>query len=153
MANMMGKDEIDSMCDLLLDEDLQVSYVAPGVNGTTLAKFITHPLSMVGTDALLLGDFPSPRTYGTFPTILAEYVREEKRMVLPEAIRNMTSYAAHRLGIPDRGTLMNGKKADIVIFNPDTVKSPATRTQPKQFPIGIDYVIVNGTVVLSGPNH
>ncbi len=153
VANMMGKDELDAMCDLLLDEDLQVSYVAPGVNGTTLAKFITHPLSMVGTDALLLGDFPSPRTYGTFPTILAEYVREEKRMVLPEAIRKMTSYAAQRLGIPDRGTLMNGKKADIVIFNPDTVKSPATRTQPKQFPIGIDYVIVNGAVVIDDGEH
>ena len=153
VSDMMGKPPVDAICDLLLDEDLQTCYVAAGANGNTLPAFVTHPLSMVGSDAVLLGDFPSPRTYGCFPIILAEYVREENQMSLPTAIRKMTSFPAQRLGIPDRGILRDGMKADITIFNPDTIKAPATRTEPKQFPIGIEYVIVNGTVVIDGAEH
>ncbi len=123
------------MCDLLLDEDLQTSYVSPGPNLPTLPDFITHPRTMVGTDGLLngplIGDYPSPRIYGTFPTILAEYVREEGTMTLEEAVRKMTSMAALRLDIRDRGTLRDGMKADIVVFDPKTVKAPATRHEPK----------------------
>ena len=153
VAEMMGKGEVDAMCDLLLDEDLQTSYVAPGPDMARLPDFITHPLSMVGTDALLIGDYPSPRTYGTFPTILAEYVRDEGSITLAEAIRKMTYFAALRLGIPDRGMLRDGMKADIVVFDPKTVKSPATRTEPKQFPVGIDYVLVNGRIVIDQDRH
>ncbi|MFB3092187.1 MAG: amidohydrolase family protein, partial [Dehalococcoidia bacterium] len=65
----------------------------------------------------------------------------------------MTSFPAQRLGIPDRGILRDGMKADIVVFNPETVKAPATKSQPKQFPIGIDYVIVNGKVVVEEAQH
>jgi N-acyl-D-aspartate/D-glutamate deacylase len=108
---------------------------------------------MVGSDAVLLGDFPSPRTYGTFPVILSEYVREERLMSLPSAIRKMTSFPAQRLGLSGRGLLRDGFKADIVVFDPDTVKIHATRQDPKQFPVGIDYVIVNGTVVIDGQAH
>ena len=100
------------------------------------------------SDAVLLGDYPSPRTYGCFPVILGEYVREENYLSLPNAIRKMTSFPAQRLGIPDRGLLRDGFKADIVVFNPKTVKATATRAEPKQFPIGIEYVIVNGKVVV-----
>ena len=153
VAQMMGKGEVDAMCDLLLDEDLQTSYVTPGPNLPTLPDFVTHPMAMVGTDALLLGDFPSPRTYGTFPTILGEYVRDEGSLSLQEAVRKMTSFAAHRLGIPDRGMLRDGMKADIVVFDPKTVKSPASRHQPKQFPVGIDYVLVNGRIVVDQAEH
>ena len=153
VAEMMGKDEVDAMCDLLLDEDLQTSYVTPMPNLPTLPDFITHPRSMVGTDALLLGDYPSPRTYGTFPTILAEYVRDEGSLSLEEAIRKMTSFAASRLDIRDRGMLRDGMKADIVVFDPKTVKSPATRHEPKQFPVGIEYVLVNGRIVVEQGQH
>lgn len=153
IAEMTGKDEVDAVCDLLLEEDLQTSYVTIGPNGHTLPDFVTHPFSMVGSDAVLLGDFPSPRTYGTFPVILSELVREEKAMTLEYAIRKMTSFPAQRLGIPDRGLLKDGMKADIVVFDPSTVKAPATRRQPKQFPIGIDYVIVNGQVVIEQGGH
>jgi N-acyl-D-amino-acid deacylase len=153
VAEMMGKDEVDAMCDLLLAEDLQVSYVSAGANTATLPKFVSHPLSMVGSDALLIGDYPSPRSYGTFPIILAEYVREERFLALPDAIRKMTSFPAQRLGIPDRGLLRDGFKADIVVFDAQRVKAPATRIQPKQFPIGIEYVIVNGKVVVDQSQH
>ena len=153
VADMLDRDPVDVVCDLLADEDLEVSYVSAGGNLATLPKFVSHPLSMVGSDALLIGDFPSPRTYGTFPIILAEFVREERFMALPDAIRKMTSFPAQRLGLPDRGLLRDGFKADVVVFDPKTVKAPATRTQPKQFPIGIDYVVVNGQVVVDEGQH
>ncbi|MBI4234081.1 MAG: D-aminoacylase [Chloroflexi bacterium] len=153
VAQMMGRSEADAICDLLLDEDLQVSYVATGANAATLPSFVCHPWSMVGSDALLLGDFPSPRTYGTFPYILSEFVREERLISLPEAVRKMTSYPAQRLGIPDRGVLRDGMKADLVVFDPQRVKTPATRLSPKQFPVGIDYVLVNGRVVIDQGGH
>ncbi|PKB79975.1 MAG: hypothetical protein BZY88_10305 [SAR202 cluster bacterium Io17-Chloro-G9] len=153
IADVTGKNPVDAICDLLLEEDLQVSYVSPGPNGATLPDFIKHPLSMVGTDAVLLGDFPSPRTYGSFPLILAEYVREERMMSLPYAIQKMTSFPAQRLGLTRRGLLRDGFKADIVVFDPDTVKAPATRQDPKQFAVGIDYVVVKGTVVVDSGNH
>ncbi len=149
----MGKDVVDTICDLLLDEDLQVSYVGAGVNGLTLPKFVAHPLSMVGSDALLIGDFPSPRTYGCFPIMLAEYSRQERYLSLPEAIRKMTSFPAQRLGLPDRGVLRDGFKADVVVFDPRRVQALATRQNPKQFPVGIEYVIVNGRVVVEQGRH
>jgi N-acyl-D-amino-acid deacylase len=153
VAEMLGRDVVDALCDLLLAEDLQISYVSAGANMATLPKFVSHPLSMVGSDAVLIGDYPSPRTYGTFPIILAEYVREERFMDLPNAIRKMTSFPAQRLGLPDRGLLRDGFKADIVVFDAQRVKAPATRTQPKQFPIGIEYVVVNGHVVVDHGKH
>jgi N-acyl-D-amino-acid deacylase len=153
VADMLDRHPVDAICDLLVDESLEVSYVSAGGNAATLPKFVGHPLSMVGSDALLIGDFPSPRTYGTFPIILSEYVREERVMALPDAIRKMTSFPAQRLGLPDRGLLRDGFKADVVVFDPKTVKAPATRTQPKQLPVGIDHVLVNGQVVIDGGRH
>lgn len=153
VADTLGRSEVDALCDLLLDEDLQTSYVAPGPNLATLPDFMTHPLTMVGTDGLLLGDFPSPRTYGSFPTLLSHYVRSEKLLSLAEAIRKMTSFPALRLGIPDRGILRNGMKADVVVFDPATVHSPATRRQPRQYPTGIEHVFVNGQPVISDGDH
>lgn len=77
----------------------------------------------------------------------------EDAMDLPNAIRKMTSFPAQRLGLPDRGLLRDGFKADIVVFDAQRIKAPATRTQPKQFPIGIEYVIVNGKVVVDKGQH
>ena len=153
IAEMRRQNPVDALCDLLIEEDLQTCYVAEGLNQKTLPAFVTHPLSMVGSDAVLLGDFPSPRTYGCFPVILAEYVREERQMSLPNAIRKMTSFPAQRLGLQDRGVLRDGMNADITVFDASSVRAPATRTDPKQFPVGIEYVIVNGTVVIDGGSH
>ena len=153
ISEMRNQDPVDALCDLLIEEDLQTCYVAEGLNLKTLPAFVTHPLSMVGSDAVLLGDFPSPRTYGCFPVILAEYVRDERQMSLPNAIRKMTSFPAQRLGLQDRGVLRDGMNADITVFDARSVRAPATRTNPKQFPIGIEYVIVNGTVVIDGGRH
>ena len=75
------------------------------------------PCRWSGATRVLIGDFPSPRTYGTFPVILAEFVREDRFLALPDAIRKMTSFPAQRLGLPDRGLLRDGFKADVVVFD------------------------------------
>ena len=153
VAQEMGKDVVDALCDLLLEEDLQTSFVMAGANPQTLHKFVSHPLSMVGTDALLIGDFPSPRTYGTFPLVLSQYVRDEGFLTLTEAVRKMTSFAAQRLGLAHRGLLRDGMYADVVVFDPDAIGTPASREEPRQFPMGIDYVVVNGEVVVEKGVH
>ena len=153
IAESRKQHPVDALCDLLVEEDLQTCYVSEGLNAKTLPSFVAHPLSMVGSDAVLLGDFPSPRTYGCFPVILAEYVREERQLSLPDAIRKMTSFPAQRLGLQDRGLLRDGMNADITVFDPNSVRTPATRTEPKQFPIGIEYVIVSGTPVVDAGEH
>ena len=145
---MRGQDDLDTFFDLLLDDGLDLCTVGVGTNAQTLPAFVSHPCGMIGSDAILLGEYPSPRTYGCFPVILAEFVRAEKHLRLPEAIRKMTSFPAQRLGLPDRGILRDGFKADIVIFNPDTVKTHATKEDPKHYPVGIEYVIINGQVVI-----
>ena len=149
VAEMRSQEPLDAIFDLLIEENLGISVVGGfGTNQHTLATFVSHPYGMIASDALLFGEYPNPRSYGCFPLVLAEFVRAEKHLRLPEAIRKMTSFPAQRLGLPDRGILRDGFKADIVVFNPRTVKAPATREDPKQYPIGIDYVIVNGRVVI-----
>lgn len=148
IARLRGQDSVDTLCEILLDEGLYLSMVGLGTNAQTLPDFVSHPYGMVGSDAVLLGEHPSPRTYGCFPVILAEFVRAERQLKLSEAIRKMTSFPAQRLGLRDRGVLRDGMKADVVVFNPDTVKAPATFRQPKQYPVGIPYVIVNGRPVI-----
>jgi N-acyl-D-amino-acid deacylase len=153
ISRMRDQDEVDALCDLFLEDGLQISMVGVGTNPQTLPAFVSHPFGMVGSDAILMGEYPSPRTYGCFPVILAEFVRSEKQLKLPEAIRKMTSFPAQRLGLKKRGLLMDGMKADIVIFDPENVKAPATLRNPKQFPIGIPYVIINGKIVIDEGKH
>jgi len=96
---------------------------------------------------------PNPRVYGTFPKVLGAMVRDEKALPMEQAIRKMTSFPAQRFGLTDRGILRDGMKADIVVFDPATVSGTATYANPKQFPIGIEYVIVNGKVVIEKSKH
>ena len=152
IADMMGKHPVDALCDLLLEEDLQVSYVIPGPNMASLPKFIAHPVSMVGSDAVLLGDYPSPRTYGCFPTSLGRSSAKRGSCRCPSHTQD-DIVPCPASCIPDRGLLKDGMKADIVVFDAKEVRSPATRTEPKQFPIGIEYVIVNGNVVVDQNEH
>ena len=153
IAEMRGQEPAEALFDLLLEENLGISTVGLGTNAQTLAEFVSHPAGMIASDAILFGEHPNPRTYGCFPIVLAEFVRAEKRLRLPEAIRKMTSFPAQRLGLRDRGILRDGFKADIVIFDPNEVKTRATRENPKRYPAGIDWVIVNGEpVIANGEN-
>ena len=96
--------------------------------------FVAHPVGMVGTDSTFLGDKPSPRTYGSFPRILGQFVRDEALLSLEEAIRKMTSAPAARLGLRDRGVIRDGAVADLVVFDPATVRSTATYDEPRSLP-------------------
>ena len=148
-----GHDALDVICDLLLSEDLGVGQVTSGPWSETLRDFVKHPVGMVGTDSTFLGDKPSPRTYGSFPRILGQFVRDEALLSLEEAIRKMTSAPAARLGLRDRGVIRDGAVADLVVFDPATVRSNATYDEPRRFPTGIDHVIVNGTLVVDNGDH
>ena len=144
---------MEALLTLLDEEGLGISTVGLGTNAHTLPAFVAHPFGMIGSDALLFGDAPNPRSYGCFPIVLAEFVRAERHLRLPEAIRKMTSFPAQRIGIPDRGILRDGFKADIVVFDKHHVKTRATQEHPKVYPEGIPYVIVNGEVVIDAGEH
>jgi N-acyl-D-amino-acid deacylase len=148
-----GTDVVDTVCDLLIAEDLRPNQVTPGPAPGSLGPFLAHPLSMVGTDSTFVGAKPSPRTWGSFPRILGELVRDLRVMSLETAVRKMTGTPSARLGLADRGLLRDGMKADIVVFDPTTVASTATYEEPRSYPVGIRWVIVNGEVVIADGEH
>lgn len=115
-----------------------------------LERILAHPTTMIGSDGevpMFGRANPHPRSYGTFARVLGLYVREKKTLTLEEAVRKMSSFPAARLRIPDRGILRPGMKADIVIFDPDTVRDTATFEKPHSYAVGFSHVIVNGQVV------
>lgn len=146
-------DAVDTICDLLLDEDLRVNQVTSGPWTETMHHFVVHPIGMFGTDSTFIGAKPSPRTYGSFPRVLGEFVRDRALLGLEEAVRKMTAAPAARLGLNDRGLLRDGYYADIVVFDPVTVRSNATYDDPRRYPDGIVYVVVNGQLVVDDARH
>jgi N-acyl-D-amino-acid deacylase len=153
VAEEFGDPPVEVMLELLLMEGLHVNEVRSGPAPASLPRFIAHPIGMVGTDSVFVGDLPSPRTYGSYPRILGEFVRDRELLSLPEAIRKMTSAPAARLGLTDRGLLRDGFLADVVVFDPRRVRSLATYEDPRRFPEGIEHVIVNGQLVVDGGRH
>ena len=148
-----GEDPVDVLCELLLAEDLRLNQVTPGPWSETLGDFIRHPVGMIGTDSTFIGERPSPRTYGSFPRVLGQFVREEAHVSLEEAVRSMTSAPADRLGLSDRGRIGDGLAADLVIFDPGRVRSNATYEDPRRYPDGIEWVVVAGEVVVERGRH
>jgi N-acyl-D-amino-acid deacylase len=148
-----GRDAVDAICDLLLAEDLRTNQVTPGPHFEGIRPFLQHPQAMIGTDGVLIGDKPSPRSYGTYPRILGQLVREERWLGLEDAVHRMTGAPAARLGLADRGRIADGLLADLVVFDPATVRNLATYDEPRQFPEGIPYVFVNGVAVIDGGEH
>ena len=145
-----GADPVDALCDLLLAEDLRPNEVTPGPNLEGTRRFLRHPGAMIGTDSVFVGAKPSPRTYGSFPRILGQFVRDEALLGLEDAVARMTSMPAARLGLRDRGTIRDGSVGDLVIFDPATVRSDATIDDPTRPPAGIETVIVAGQIVVDG---
>ena len=119
------------------------------INEEDLQRILRHPATMIGSDGEIpiFGQAsPHPRSYGTFVRVLGRYVRELKVITLEDAVRKMSAFPAQRIGLADRGVLRVGMKADIAIFDPNTVRDRATFEQPHQYAEGVTQVIVNGQV-------
>jgi N-acyl-D-aspartate/D-glutamate deacylase len=156
----MGKPPIDVLFDLLVNNGGSVPTVYFHHSEKDMQYALKQPFSSIGSDGTavategpLAKGHPHPRYYGTFPRILGRYVREEKVLTLEEAIRKMTSANAAKVRQFDRGLLRPGMWADVTVFNPNTVIDNATFEKPHQYASGIEYVLVNGTLVLEKEKH
>ncbi len=139
--------------ELVVEAELNggASCIFHAINEEDVRRIMQHPKAMIASDGRLayMGEgHPHPRAYGTFPRVLGHYVREEGVIDLQFALRKMTSIPADRLGLTDRGYIKEGMKADITIFNPETVIDKSTFVDPHHYPEGIEYVIVNGKVTV-----
>lgn len=149
-----GTDVVETICDLLLETDLAAGWISHG-GGTEedLLACMRHPAHMASTDGILVGGVPHPRAWGTYPRYLGRYVREQGILGLEDCVRRMTSMPASRFDLRDRGLVREGWAADLVVFDPATVEDRATYERPKQHPVGISHVVVNGTLVVDDGRH
>ncbi|MFQ6614008.1 MAG: amidohydrolase family protein [Fidelibacterota bacterium] len=145
---------------LLLEERTRVGVVGFAMSEDNLKKVLAAPYVMIGSDGNAVAPYgvlgsgnPHPRFYGTFPRVLGKYVREEGVLSLEEAVKRMTSMPAEKLGFSDRGRIAIGKKADLVLLNPKTVIDKATYSDPHQYPVGIETVLVNGKLTIHQGEH
>jgi N-acyl-D-amino-acid deacylase len=148
-------DPLDILCELLIEQDGSVSTVYAHHTEEDMNLALIQPWCSIGSDGsayatngLLRRGFPHPRNFGTFPRVLGVYARERRLLRLEDAVRKMTSLNAAKLGLRDRGLLRPGLFADITIFDPSRVIDRSTYDDPFQYSEGIQYVIVNGQVVL-----
>ncbi|MEM2368281.1 MAG: amidohydrolase family protein, partial [Candidatus Bathyarchaeia archaeon] len=170
IAKVRSKDPFDVFLDLIVEERGDVSALFNYMEEDDIRTLMKHPLMMFCSDGVASSNRGilrkitgySPCSFGEYPYILQRFVREEKVLPLQEAIRKMTSFPAQKLGLRDRGLLREGMWADIVIFNADTIKDRATNRFPYKFPLenyphkypeGIEYVIVNGEIVVEKGKH
>ena len=153
IAAMRGLDDpADAALDLLAEEELAVGMIIFSQNEKDVVRIMKHPSVSFITDGLL-GGKPHPRVYGAFPRILGRYVRDQGVLSLEEAVRKMTSLSAEKLRLKKKGRIAEDYDADITIFNFDAIIDNATYADPRQFPSGIEWVIVNGTVVVEKGHH
>jgi len=146
-AARSGADPLDFALDLLRDEALGVSMISFSQDEALVERFMRLPFVNGCTDGLL-GGRPHPRAWGSFPRVLGRYVRERRLLTLEEAVRKLTSQAADAMGFADVGRIAPGQRANLVVFDPDTVADRATYDDPRQYPVGIRDVIVGGAAAV-----
>jgi N-acyl-D-amino-acid deacylase len=147
ISDRRRKPPFECFVDLLVESDLAASCLLFIGHEENLQTFMQDPSFMAGSDGLLIGNRPHPRAWGTFSRYLARYVRELGILTLEDCVRKMTSLPARRLGLAGRGIVAEGYVADLVVFDPDTVQDTATYDNPKRYPEGVPFVIVNGQLV------
>jgi len=156
IAEIRHREPIETLLDLLI-EDMAYSFVAVfGMSEADVTMALLQPWTSVDNDSqgtapdgVLGREHPHPRAYGTFPRILRKYVREEGKLTLEDAIRKFTSLPAQRMRLTDRGVLKQGMWADVVVFDPATIRDLATFEDPNQLSVGMAYVLVNGVPVIA----
>ena len=142
-----GKDPFETAFDLLLKERMGVAMISLSQDEAVVDRFLRLPWACVCTDGLL-GGRPHPRAYGAYPRVLGRYVRERRTLTLEEAVRKMTSQAASAFGLEGVGLVREGCRANLVVFDPDTVADRATFEDPARFPVGLRDVFVGGVDVV-----
>ena len=155
VAKLWNKDPMDTLFDILIEDHAFTDVAVFGMSEDDVSLALQQPWVSICNDSqgtspegLLGQEHPHPRAYGTFPRILRKYVREEKKLTLEDAIRKFSSLPAQRMRLTERGVLKAGMWADIVVFDPATIKDVATFANPNQLSDGMEYVLVNGVLVI-----
>jgi len=157
VAKIWNKDPMDALFDFLIEDDAFTGCAVFGMSEPDVTLALQQPWVSVDNDSsgaspegILGQEHPHPRGYGTFPRILRKYVREEHKLSLEDAIRKFSALPAQRMRLTDRGVLKAGMWADVVIFDPATIHDVATFENPNQLSQGMEYVLVNGALVIDG---
>jgi len=160
LAAAQGVDSYMWVLDALRSDELTVQIAMFMMSEENVEMQLAKPYMMIGSDGWglstegpLAAGKPHPRCYGTFPRLLAEYVRNRRIIPLEDAIRKVTGAPAEKLGLRNRGLIKPGYWADLVLFDPDGIQDTATYESPHQYPKGIRCVIVNGDVVVESGHH
>ncbi len=156
IGRLMNKDPKDAAMDIVIADHGQTNQVVSIMDEADVKMAVCNPIVTFGSDSEEhaqdgpLGQMKvHPRSFGTFPRILGFYVREQHCMSLEQAVRKITSLAASRVGLMDRGILRPGMFADVTVFDPKTIKDVATFQDPMRYSVGVKYVFVNGRPVIS----
>jgi N-acyl-D-amino-acid deacylase len=160
IAQSRACDPLDAVCDYLIADRGHTRILVTSMAEEDVQEIMRSPTVLVGSDGTSLAPYgttsqgkPHPRFYGTFPRVLGHYVRELGLLSLPRAIYKMTGGSAAALKLVDRGLLRQGYRADITVFDPQTVADRATYDDPHRYAAGISTVIVNGVVVIDAGEH
>lgn len=170
LASQRGQEAFDVYLDLIVENGSSATAIFDYIDEDNIRLLLQHPAVMICSDSAVLAPYGflndpppyAPCSYGEFPGVLERYVRNEPVLSLPEAIRKMTSFPAQRLGLFDRGRLLPGMWADVVVFDLERLHDRATNlyphtypfeNYPHQYPQGIDHVFVNGVMVVDGEQH
>ncbi len=148
-CDTLGLDIADLVCTLLVESDLAIGVIAPnGLGDDDLRATHRHPLHMAGSDGIYIGSSPHPRGWGTFARYLGRYGRDRQDFSWCDAARHLSTSAAERFGLSDRGRVAVGQFADVVVLDPGTVIDTATFQRPRSHSLGVQHVLVNGVAAL-----
>jgi N-acyl-D-amino-acid deacylase len=160
VAKMRGKDPIDTAMDLVAEDESRIGTIYYVMSEENVKKELAKPWISFGSDEAsqapegpFLKSNPHPRAYGNFARVLGKYVRDEKVITLPEAIRRLSALPASNLGLDHRGFLKEGMFADVVAFDPATIADHATFEKPHQYATDVKHVFVNGVQVIKDGEH
>ena len=160
IADAMGVEGADAILELVEKSEGGAGAIYFGIREDDLEYALSLPWTSIGSDGSALApegelarSHPHPRSYGTFPRVIARYVRERGVLTLAEAVHKMTGLSASQLGLANRGTLARGMKADITVFDPGAIRDLATFEEPHQLSVGVEYLLVNGDLVLDEGAH
>src|SRR5262245_3189507 len=159
-AKIRGEDPVDAIMNLVLEDHSRVDTVYFMMSEENIRKAIVLPWVSFGSDAASMAPEPPftkssahPRAYGNFARVLAKYVRDDKVLTMPDAIRKLSGLPATNLELDRRGFLKEGMFADVVVFDPTTVADRATFENPHQYAVGVRHVFVNGSQVIKDGEH